>query len=239
MTTTKQTNGAVELRRSKPAATTEDSSPEAPDGSDGAIAEGEFVVDDAIPSTAPGDVGSFEEFLADDDDVVLDDAHVLYVSVGRPENDAYVRTYHDRSWWKDIYVFEHKGADGKKLLYLVSGALRQLEELEGKVKKKRMVPYITMTGAIGLWPIGIEAADNPWVASAMRACEEARTTWTMVVSRREIGQNKARPANKKHADPVWPKLTFGEMIDLAFLPERRITPENYRTHPVMCKIRGE
>jgi hypothetical protein len=163
----------------------------------------------------------------------------LYCSVGRPDSDAYIRTYPDRSWWRDAYVFEHRGADGKKSLYLVAKPLRQLEELEGKVRRKRMVPFITMTGAIGLWPIGIEAADNSWVMSAMRACEDARTTWTMVVSRREIGQNKSRPANGRHPDPTWPQLTFDQMIDLAFLPEQRITPRNYKTHPVMRKLRGE
>jgi hypothetical protein len=196
--------------------------------------------EDALPSTEPGDIGGFAEFAADDEDsTTIDDAQTLYCRVGRPDGDAYIRTYPDRSWWRDLYAFEHKGADGKKSIYLVAKPLRQLEELEGKVRRKRMVPYITLTGAIGLWPIGIEAADNSWVASAMRACECARTTWTMVVSRRGIGENKARPANGKHPDPVWPELTFDQMIDLAFLPEQRITPRNYKTHPVMRKIRGE
>jgi hypothetical protein len=200
----------------------------------------EFVADDDLPSTEPGDIGGFSEFAADDDDAVyMDDAKTLYCSVGRPENDAYIRTYPDPSWWRDAFVFEHKGADGKKALYLVAKPLRKLEELEGKVKRKRMVPYITLTGAIGLWPIGIEHPDNSWVASAMRACEEARTAWTMVVSRKEIGQNKVRQASGKHPDPVWPDLTFDQMIDLAFLPEQRITPRNYKTHPVMRKVRGE
>ena len=214
--------------------------PEVEARGNGTAEDDEFTSDSAIPGPELGDVGGFAEFAADgDDDAFVDDAQTLYCSVSRPGNDSYIRTYPDRSWWRDAYVVEQTGADNRKAVYLISKALRKLEELEGKVKRKRMVPYITLTGAIGLWPIGIDAIDNPWVASAMRACEAARENWVLVVSRREIGQNKARPADGKHPDPVWPKLSFDEMIDLAFLPERRITLANYQTHPAMRKIRGE
>ena len=142
----------------------------------------EFTPDDAIPSPELGDVSGFDEFAADDDDdAFLDDAKTLYCSVSRPGNDIYIRTYPDRSWWRDAYVFEHTGADNRKSVYLVSKSLRKIEELEGKIKRKRMVPYITLAGAVGLWPIGIDAVDNPWVASAMRACEDARENWVLVL----------------------------------------------------------
>ena len=205
----------------------------------GAAADEEFAADDEIPSPDLGDLSDLQAFAADDDDVARDDAETLYCSTGRPEADAYIRTYRDTSWWKDLWILEHVGADNRKTSYLVHNSLRKLEELEGKVKRKCAVPYITLSGGIGLWLIGADYGDNPWVASALRCCRRAIDEWIMPVSRREIGQNKARPADGHHPDPTWPKLDFWQMVDLAFQPERRITPTNYRDHPVLKKLRGE
>jgi hypothetical protein len=213
--------------------------PEVEAKGNGAVEDDEFAADDAIPSPELGDISDLQAFAADDNDIAIDDAETLYCSTGRPESDAYIRTYPDTTWWKDLWIVEHTGADNRKTTYLVHKSLRKLEELEGKVKRKCAVPYITLTGGLGLWLIGADFGDNPWVASAMRCCRRAIDEWIMPVSRREIGQNKARPANGQHPDPIWPKLDFWQMVDLAFQPERRITPANYRDHPVLKKFRGE
>jgi hypothetical protein len=191
-----------------------------------------------IPSAKPGDLGSFEEFAADDH-FEVGELKTLYCQVGRPDANAFIRTYPDKAWWKDLFTLEFAGADGRRSMYLISPALRGLEELEGKVKRRRMVPYLTLGESLGLWPIGIESLENSWVSSAMRACEAARTDWIMPVSLKSIGQNKVRPAAGKHPDPKWPNLTLAEIIDLAFPPEKRITAENHHDHPVLARLRGE
>jgi hypothetical protein len=141
--------------------------------SNGATEDDEFAVDTAIPSPELGDLGDLQAFAADDDDVARDDAETLYCSTGRPESDAYIRAYPDTTWWKDLWVLEYTGADNRKTTYLVHNSLRKLEELEGKVKRKCAVPYIPLSGGIGLWLIGADYGDNPWVASAMRCCRRA------------------------------------------------------------------
>jgi hypothetical protein len=187
-----------------------------------------------IPSPKPADLGSFEQFAADDD-FEVGELKTLYCQVGRPDANAFIRTYPDKAWWKDLFTLEFAGADGRRSLYLISPALRGLEELEGKVKRRRMVPYITLAGSLGLWPIGIESLENSWVSSAMRACEAARTDW-MPVSLKSIGQNKVRPAAGKHPDPKWPNLTLAEIIDLAFPPDSREPPRSSRLGTVARRV---
>ena len=207
-------------------------------GAEGPANDDEFTVDDAIPGPEPGVVG-FEEFAADDDDVIIDDAKTLYCSVGRPDNDAYIRTYPDRSWWRMLYVFEHNGADSKKSLYLVAKSLRKLEELEGKVKRKRMVPYITLDRRHR--PLANRHRVPRTILGSRLPCGLARTPaphgrWWCRGGR--SARTSTREASGKHPDPVWPDLTFGQMIDLAFLPEQRITPRELQDPPSDAKDPG-
>jgi hypothetical protein len=90
---------------------------------------------------------------------------------------------------------------GQRNLYFVDPGLGGLPELEGQVRRKRLVPYLTLRGRLGVWSIGIENSDNNYVRSALRICEEAVGAWMMVISKREIGQYKAKRAQGEHADP--------------------------------------
>ena len=195
----------------------------------------EVVSSEDLPSPKPGHLGSFARFAAPDTfEVSSEKTYVC--EVGRPGKTDYFRTHADKTWWTDFFLLEFTDASGQRNLYFVDPSLGGLPELEGQVKRKRLVPFMTLRGGLGVWPISIENTDNGYVRSALLICEEAIETWMLCVSKREIGQYKAKPAQGNHAEPVWPDMTLEQILQLAFPPEKQILD---RDHPVLAKLRGE
>jgi hypothetical protein len=188
-----------------------------------------------LPSSDPGDLGAFARFAADDT-FEATEAQAVVCTVGRPGNIDHFRTHSNPSWWCDFYFLEYTGANGQRQLYFVDPALNGLPELEGQVKRRRLVPYVTLRGGLGVWPIGIEATDNHYVSSALRICGEAVGRWVLCVSVRELGQYKLKFAQGEHPEPKWPDLSLGQLLEMAFPPEKRITTTD---HPILAKLRGE
>jgi hypothetical protein len=62
--------------------------------------------------------------------------------------------------------------------------------------------------------------DNPWNETNQRGCEQAKTLWTEVTSRREEGKDeyKIKTALDKDAfpEPKWPKESLEELIEVTF-----------------------
>ena len=101
---------------------------------------------------------------------------------------------------------------------------------------KQLVPYITLDGALGLWPIGVSSDDNTWVKSAWAIALEARSRWVAAISNRATGAYRLLPAAGLHPEPVWPLKALPGWLNLAFPAARQICD---RDHPVVCKLRGD
>jgi hypothetical protein len=195
----------------------------------------EVVSNEDLPSPKPGNLGAFARFAAPDNfEVSSEKTYVC--DVGRPSKTDYFRTHADKAWWVDFHLLEFTDASGQRNLYFVDPGLSGLPELEGQVKRRRLVPYVTLRGGLGVWPIGVENTDNGYVRSALLICQEAVDTWMLCIAKREIGQYRAKPAQGNHAEPVWPEMTLEQILALAFPPEKQILE---RDHPVLAKLRGE
>ena len=95
-------------------------------------------------------------------------------SVGRPDNFTRFRTWPDKDWWR-IYNFLIRDRAGQSAtLFLVAPSVLELEELEGRTKKKRLIPYVTRAGALGMWPMGLDET-NAYVETALTICHNAIT----------------------------------------------------------------
>ena len=62
------------------------------------------------------------------------------------------------------------------------------------------------------------------------------STWLLVISRREIGEYRAKPAHGTHLDPKWSKVSMERLLGLAFPEEKQISSPD---HAVLAKLRGE
>ena len=187
-----------------------------------------------LPSTEPGDLEDLSRFVASDDAGIRKSAAVVCL-VGSPGKMAVFRTSKDMSLYRDVFILELEADDEKKTQYLVDASLCELPEFAGRVKRKKLVPYITTQEVIGLWPISVDFADNSWVKSATSIILEAQDRWVSAISHKAGGQYRILPAETDHGEPEWPEMTFMQWLGMAFPRDRRIMN---REHPVAKKLRG-
>ena len=187
-----------------------------------------------LPSTDPGDLGDFARFAISRDSGLLADQAVVCL-VGRPSNITFFRTPTDALLYRVFNILEFDSGGGSKRQYIVAPDLCGLPELKDRTSRKQLVPYITLDGALGLWPISARDDDNSWVKSAFKIVLEAQTRWVAAISSRTNGAYRVLPAETPHPEPVWPLRTIAEWLNLAFPAERQIVD---RDHPVVVKLRG-
>jgi hypothetical protein len=158
-------------------------------------------------------------------------------AVTRPDNFTRFRTWPDRDWWRVYHFLIRDRAGQNATHFLVAPYLLELDELEGRTKRKRLVPYITLSGGLGLWPIGVDDS-NSYVSTALHICQLAITEWGCAVTQgREDGEYHYKDPNpsKKYGDPQWPaNLDLNELLNLAFQGDRRILDRN---HAELVKLR--
>ena len=74
-----------------------------------------------------------------------------------------------------------------------------------------------------LWPIPLPGADgreNEWHRSARIAAGKAMEQWVRLEADRALGGYKVFAASGQIEDPTWPKETLGELLKVAFGPDR-------------------
>ena len=81
-------------------------------------------------------------------------------------------------------------------------------------------------------------ADNSWNSSNLQACEQAKSLWTMVSSRKEEGAEAYKIDAARHADafpePTWPTQSLNDLIGVTFAG-RMIESED---HPGLLRLIG-
>jgi hypothetical protein len=104
-------------------------------------------------------------------------------------------------------------------------------------------PYILFMAIGGervpfIWPCRWVAAgdDNSstWFTSALEAANLAMTNWVRVTANMKLSAYEVIEPKSKFPEPVWPKLTFAELLERAF----RHHYIDSLDHPVAKKLRG-
>ena len=119
--------------------------------------------------------------------------------------------------------------------YLVRPEL--IQELAGEVVFKTVFTAIDRQGVIFLWPIRLPAPDerkSDWARSEREAAELAMTQWLRLKPNMKLGAYERFVAESAMADPVWPELSYQELVRIAFR-DRMITTID---HPVVKRLRG-
>ena len=112
-----------------------------------------------------------------------------------------------------------------------------LHELAGEVVFKAVFTAVNRQGVVFLWPIRLPAPDDrktEWPRSAREAAEMAMTKWLRLKANMSLGAYEITTAESAMAEPVWPELSFEELLRIAFR-DRMITAID---HPVVRRLRG-
>jgi hypothetical protein len=154
------------------------------------------------------------------------------VPVKRPSPQDFVRV-HPAPGYRENFAMVDLKDDREE--YLVLPAI--LPDLSGEVVLKTIFTAINRQGVTFLWPVRLPARDDrrtDWPRSAREAAELAMTRWVRMKANMSLGAYEITTTESVIADPVWPELSFQELVSIAFRG-RIITTLD---HPVIKRLRG-
>jgi hypothetical protein len=160
---------------------------------------------------------------------------ITTVPVRKPSREWFVRTHPDPAYRVPTAVLELKE---DREVYLVSRPLWPGLASEATFSPRLLVTAITRQGDLFVWPIRQPGADGKvdgWSRSAEDAADEAKSRWVRVTANMSLGAYDITVATGQVAEPVWPDLSFQQIIKIAFRDKMIDTWD----HPVLRRLRGE
>jgi hypothetical protein len=151
----------------------------------------------------------------------------------RPNPQEFIRVRSEPEFRENLATIELKD---EREDYIVRPEL--LRELSNEVSYVTLFTTINRQGVISLWPVKLTAPDskrNDWARSAREAAELAMTKWIRLKANMSLGAYEIHVAESEMADPVWPDLSFTELLRIAYR-DRMITSLH---HPVVKRLRGQ
>ncbi len=158
---------------------------------------------------------------------------IISVPVRKPDRQWFVRVHPDEGWRLPTAVIEIKE---DREVHLVDPAVAT--ELPAEVVPVMLFTSITRQGVLFLWSIRLPGEDgkhNEWHRSALEAAQRAQKRWVRVVANMTAGGYDVYEAVGALPEPVWPDLSFRELLKIAF-KDRFISTAD---HPVLRRLRGE
>jgi hypothetical protein len=153
----------------------------------------------------------------------------------------FVRLHPDETeYWSDELCFVNVPIKGQKrdLLHLIAEDLALQFLPAGRILRFRLALAAKPFDVFFLCHIPTRNQDNSYNASNLQACEQAKTSWVQVSSRKEEGVDSYKIDLARDADafppPKWPAQSLGELIEKTFAG-RMIEEEN---HPALLRLIG-
>jgi hypothetical protein len=155
------------------------------------------------------------------------------VPVRKPNRQDFVRVHPNPTYRLTTAIIELRD-DRECYLVLPHVAV----QLPGEVTPVVIYTAINRQGVTFLWPARIPASDgrvNEWHRSGIEAAERAMTCWLRVKADMDLGAYVMFEAHASIPDPVWPTVTFRELLKIGF----RESLIDDLDHPVLKRLRGE
>jgi hypothetical protein len=155
------------------------------------------------------------------------------VPVRRPNRQDFVRVHDDpRYRLTPAAIIEVKE---DREVYLVTPEMAQA--LLGEFSTATLHTAINRQGTLHIWPVKLpnpEGRQNEWNRSAADGAERAKKKWVRVTSSISLGAYEIFEASGDLPDPVWPDISFEEILKIAFR-ERIIDRAD---HPLVQRLQG-
>jgi hypothetical protein len=160
-------------------------------------------------------------------------AERLRVPVGRRNKQMWVRVNPDPAYRKDFAVLELKGGGAEKEFYLVSGNFAK--QIEEEISWRSLYLGVTRAGTPFVWPIRVPRdRKDTWAATERECAEKAMKGWVRVVADMESGCFQPILAPGIRVEPVWPQMSFNDILKIAFQGDIIMSFE----HPAVKELLG-
>jgi hypothetical protein len=173
-------------------------------------------------------------------EIAQTDSLVVEIPVKKPNPTWWVRTHSDPAYQLITLVLEIKDAKDSGI-YLIDAPLHEaVAEAEPKtVSPRLLIASVNRKRTPFIWPVRLSgdgsARGDGWNRTAREAINRAQTQWVRVEANMDLGGYDIKTAKALTADPVWPKLTFHQWLEIAF---RDAMIDDWN-HPVLKGLRGE
>lgn len=155
------------------------------------------------------------------------------VPVRKPGRQDFVRVHPDPAYrLTPAAVIELKE---DRETYLVRPDIAQ--QLPGEFNVVTLHTTINRQGVLHLWPVkhpGPDGKHNEWHRSAAEAADRAMKKWVRVTASMSLGAYEIFEANGNLPDPVWPDISFEEILKIAF----RDHIVDSVDHPLVQRLQG-
>jgi hypothetical protein len=155
------------------------------------------------------------------------------VPVRRPSKQEFIRVHPAPEYRENFAMIDLK--DDREEYLVLPGLV---QELMGEVVFKTLYTAVNRQGVVFLWSIKLPASDDrktEWPRSQREAAELAMEQWVRVQANMGLGAYEIRVAESVMAEPVWPDLSYQELLRIAFR-DRMVTSID---HPVIKRLRGQ
>ena len=153
----------------------------------------------------------------------------------------FVRLHPDEEkYWSPELCFVNVPIKGQKrdTLHLIEEELAMRYLPSAKILRFRLALATKPGDVFFLCHVPSRNTDNPWNASNLQACEQAKTLWIQATSRKEEGVEAYKIDVARDADafpaPKWPTQTLEEIIGRTFEGRRIETAD----HPGLLRLIG-
>jgi len=153
----------------------------------------------------------------------------------------FVRLHPDEEkYWSPELCFVNVPIKGQKrdTLHLIDEELAMRYLPSAKILRFRLALATKPGDVFFLCHVPSRNTDNPWNASNLQACEQAKTLWIQATSRKEEGVEAYKIDMARDADafpaPKWPTQTLEEIIGRTFEGRRIETAD----HPGLLRLIG-
>jgi hypothetical protein len=153
------------------------------------------------------------------------------IPVRKPSKKQFVRTHSSADFRADSMPTIVDEATGD--VYLLGADFDLPVDIENKVDMVNIAAAITADGSLFLW--FYKNSTNSWSESARIAIREAARRWVRVLPDKSSNGYLLEAPMVAPADPVWPPMTFTEMLATAFGAKYIDSLQ----HPLIKKLRGD
>ena len=155
------------------------------------------------------------------------------VPVGKPNPQDFIRVNPSEDYRETFAVVELKEDREFYILY------REIaRDLPGEYVMATLFTAINRQGVVRLVPVKLPSSDGKvleWHRSMAEAVERAMTRWIRVKANMALGAYEMFEASATIPDPVWPEVTFQELLRIGF----RDRLVDRFDHPLIKRLRGE
>jgi len=158
---------------------------------------------------------------------------VSAVQVRKPNRQEYFRVHPSLDMRIETLLLDFKQ---EGVTYLVDPEIAPA--IPGEAAAKMLYLAVTRQGALLLWPVRMpdeQGNIDHYNAAAHRAAMMAESSWVRIAANKGAGTYDIYEALDQMAEPDWPEMTFGKILELAFKMRYIETLD----HPVVRRLLGE